>query len=59
MRGSHIIPCALGGKERVFQDGHKYLENPIIYSVDDVDNIKKPNICRTISTEIIHKLEQK
>ena len=42
--GTHIIPCALGGKERVFQDGHKYLENPIIYSVDDVDNIKKPNI---------------
>ena len=26
MFGTHILPCLFGGEERVFADGHKYIE---------------------------------
>jgi len=42
--GTHIIPCILGGQEKIFDDGRKYLEKPIIYNVGDIDKIKKGDI---------------
>lgn len=55
--GTHIIPCAFGGKERMFEDGHKYLEGPIIFSASDVDKIKTPKAMTSILGKQIEFIE--
>ena len=40
--GTHIVPMVFGARERVFEDGHKYLEGPVIFSAADVDRLKIP-----------------
>ncbi len=42
--GTHIIPCILGGEERIFEDGHRYLSKSVIFSANDVDKIKKVDV---------------
>lgn len=44
MFGTHILPCLFGGEERVFADGHTYLEGPIIFSPEDVYKLKVNDI---------------
>ena len=55
--GSHVIATAFGCKERVFEDGHKYLAGPVIHSSSDVDRMKVPKVLNGILGKQIELLK--
>ena len=57
-RGSYITATAFGARERVFEDGHRYLESPIIFTASDVDKIKKPPALSALLGEQIDMIKR-
>ena len=54
MFGTHILPCLFGGEERVFADGHTYLEGPIIFSPEDVYKLLTSSIHRACEEKSVN-----
>ena len=42
--GTHVIACAFGAQERIFEDGHRYIEKPIITCPADVDHLRPADL---------------
>jgi hypothetical protein len=57
-RGSYIAATVFGARERVFEDGHRYLEGPIIFNASDVDKIKKPSALSALMGEQIEMIKR-
>lgn len=39
--GTYIFPSAFGAKIKTFGDGHKYVAEPLIRSIEDVDKVRR------------------